>query len=81
MQSKQEHIFFEGINGLRFFAAIAVVITHIELIKGAFGIKNYWKNTFVFNLGGLGVYFFFVLSGFLITYLLLVEKQKTNTTA
>lgn len=79
MQSKQEHIFFEGINGLRFFAAIAVVITHIELIKGAFGIKNYWKNTFVFNLGGLGVYFFFVLSGFLITYLLLVEKQKTNT--
>ena len=81
MKQKQEHIFFEGINGLRFFAALAVVITHVELIKGAFGIKNYWQNTFVFNLGGLGVYFFFVLSGFLITYLLLVEKQKTNTIA
>ncbi len=79
MENKQKHIFFEGINGLRFFAALAVVITHIELIKHMFGIENCWQNTFVFNLGGLGVYFFFVLSGFLITYLLLVEKQKTNT--
>lgn len=30
-------------------------------------------------MGGLGVYFFFVLSGFLITYLLLVEKEKFGT--
>ena len=79
MPQEQKPIFFEGINALRFIAALAVVITHIELIKHIFGIDNYWQNTLVFNLGGLGVYFFFVLSGFLITYLLLVEKQKTNT--
>ncbi len=68
-------VYFSGINGLRFLAALAVIITHIELLKGNFDMKNYWKNSLIFNLGGIGVYFFFVLSGFLITYLLLVEKK------
>ena len=55
-----------------------MIITHIELIKGPFGLKSHWNDPLFFNLGGLGVYFFFVLSGFLITYLLLVEKGKYN---
>ncbi len=79
MKKPEQHIFFEGINALRFFAALAVIITHIELIKNFYSLGNSWQNTIVFNLGSLGVYFFFVLSGFLITYLLLVEKQKTNS--
>lgn len=87
-------VYFPGLNGLRFFAAFAVVITHIELVKHFQGYPTFWiENTsneltltnvlqkFAFAAGGLGVYFFFVLSGFLITYLLLVEKQKTGTVA
>ncbi len=35
----------------------------------------------MFELGSLGVIFFFVLSGFLITYLLLQEKKVTQTVA
>jgi peptidoglycan/LPS O-acetylase OafA/YrhL len=35
----------------------------------------------IFELGSLGVIFFFVLSGFLITYLLLQEKKVTQTIA
>lgn len=67
---------------MRFFAAIAVVITHIELIKHQSGFSDIWKNNkLVFELGSLGVIFFFVLSGFLITYLLLQEKKVTNTIA
>jgi peptidoglycan/LPS O-acetylase OafA/YrhL len=69
-------VYFPGLNGLRFFAALAVIITHVELIKGVFGYKSFWSHPLFFNLGGLGVYFFFVLSGFLITYLLLIEQQN-----
>jgi len=75
-QHQKEIVFFPGINGLRFFAALAVIITHIELLKSAFGFKNIWTHPIIYNLGGLGVYFFFVLSGFLITFLLLKEKEK-----
>lgn len=79
---KEEHIYFSGLNGLRFFAAIAVVITHIELIKYQSGFSDIWRNNkLVFELGSLGVIFFFVLSGFLITYLLLQEKKVTQTVA
>lgn len=74
-------VYFPGLNGLRFFAAMAVVITHIELLKGSFGLVSFWKNPVIFELGSLGVYFFFVLSGFLITYLLLQEKELKNTVA
>jgi peptidoglycan/LPS O-acetylase OafA/YrhL len=72
----EKSIYFPGINGLRFLAALAVIITHIELLKDIFHFDNYWRNPLIYNLGGLGVYFFFVLSGFLITYLLLIEKEK-----
>jgi len=87
-------VYFPGLNGLRFFAAFAVVVTHIELVKHFQGYPTLWventgpelsiKNIFqkvVFEVGGLGVYFFFVLSGFLITFLLLTEKNKTGTVA
>lgn len=79
---EEKNIYFNGLNGLRFFAAIAVVITHIELIKYQAGYSEIWKNNkLVFELGSLGVIFFFVLSGFLITYLLLQEKKVTQTIA
>ncbi|MGZ3885588.1 MAG: acyltransferase family protein, partial [Bacteroidia bacterium] len=57
-----------------------MIITHVELIKQMMGCKGLWdKSKLVFELGGLGVVFFFVLSGFLITYLLLKEKSQTGT--
>jgi peptidoglycan/LPS O-acetylase OafA/YrhL len=69
-------IYFPGLNGLRFFSALAVIITHVELIKDKFGFDNCWHNVVIHNLGVTGVSFFFVLSGFLITYLMLLEKTR-----
>jgi peptidoglycan/LPS O-acetylase OafA/YrhL len=93
-------VYFPGLNGLRFFAAVAVIFTHIELIKKFLGYGSHWLDLeklsystpleavfrreiswvtpFISNSGPLGVVFFFVLSGFLITYLLFVEKETTG---
>ncbi|MDY0987420.1 acyltransferase [Flavobacterium sp. CFBP9031] len=68
--------FFSNLNGVRFIAAAMVIISHIELGKSYFGIENEFSN--LKQLGVLGVSLFFVLSGFLITFLLLEEKNKNG---
>ena len=68
---------FQGLNSLRFIAAFLVVMHHSETIKRKNGIENYeWLG--LFRNGGNAVTFFFVLSGFLITYLLLKENGITG---
>jgi len=70
--------FFGGLNPLRFFAALLVLMHHSEAIKYKNGLPNLeWLG--LFRNGNNAVTFFFVLSGFLITYLLLKESFKTGT--
>ena len=69
----KEKLYFNNLNGLRFFAALMVVICHIELNKKYFLLTNYREQ--LRYLGDVGVDLFFVLSGFLITILLLKEKE------
>jgi len=62
---------FETFDALRFFAFFKVFIFHIPILS--FPIFNFIKNG-----GGIAVCFFFSLSGFLITYLILEEKKNTG---
>lgn len=55
------------------------MIAHVELFKGILGLPNNFDSPFVSVIGKLGVVLFFVLSGFLITFLLLSEKKQTGT--
>ena len=71
---------FEGLNALRFFAAFLVVIHHAEAVRKKNGLFNLDWLSF-FKNGGNAVTFFFVLSGFLITYLLLKEDNQTGETS
>lgn len=62
---------------MRFFAALFVVFHHGEQIRLTYGFSNF-KDLSIFKNGGLAVTFFFVLSGFLITYrsLTQIKSQK-----
>jgi peptidoglycan/LPS O-acetylase OafA/YrhL len=63
-----------GLNGIRAIAAFLVLISHIWQFQYWFGFK---EPEFVpYQAAGLGVTLFFVLSGYLITYLLILEKDR-----
>jgi peptidoglycan/LPS O-acetylase OafA/YrhL len=69
---------FEGLNGLRFIAAFLVVMHHSETIRKKYGLLNL-EDFSLFKNGFNAVSFFFVLSGFLITYLLMKEQKQRNS--
>ena len=76
-------IFFPNLDGLRFISFFVVFLHHCYLsffsyLRGSSPVA--WQvQSFLFRYGTLGVNFFFVLSGFLITYLLIKEKEITGT--
>jgi len=70
-----KRIYLPGLNGIRAIAAIAVIISHIGLNLDLYQIPKAGG----YALASFGVTMFFALSGFLITYLLLSEKAKTDT--
>jgi peptidoglycan/LPS O-acetylase OafA/YrhL len=73
-------VFFPNLNGIRFLAALVVIVHHVEMAKYWFGLPNIYDSSFVGGVfGELGIILFFVLSGFLITYLLLEEHRRTGT--
>ena len=73
-------IYFKNLDGLRAIAAMAVVFTHIVSWIPSEGYLNKYIGvliSFSSRGGKYGVTFFFILSGFLISYLLFHE-QKIN---
>lgn len=72
--------YFNGLNALRFFAAYLVVLHHAEQIRMKYELFHL-KDYSLFNNGSVAVTFFFSLSGFLISYLLLRESESTGTVA
>ena len=70
--------YLEGLNTLRFFAALFVIISHAKISLDKLGICKNVELAFL-DRGGDAVDFFFTLSGFLITYLLIIELHETKT--
>ncbi len=92
MKENTNKIYFEHLDIIRFIAAFMIVILHsYEAWTGWYGevgllsngtyeeltYNGSFINQFLKNFG-LGVDIFFLLSGFLITYILLEEKKRFN---
>lgn len=65
MNDKSQIKYIPGIDGLRAIAVLMVLAYHLRIPMAKGGI--------------LGVTIFFVISGFLITQILLTELENTNT--
>jgi len=65
-------IHLKGLNGIRAIAACSVLIYHTNQSLNTYGLPNFES----VDLAAFGVTIFFSLSGFLITYLLLLEKER-----
>ncbi len=77
MYRQPEFKYFNNLDGLRFLAAFAVIIGHCQSVIFQHGMRVY--SPFADKLANFGVDFFFVLSGFLISYLLFREVDTTGT--
>ena len=77
--SQKNKVYFENLNAIRFIAASLVIIHHIEQFNVLFHLPNYWNYKGVIVIGKLGVVLFFLLSGFLISYLIFREHELTHT--
>lgn len=71
---ENDKIYLPGLNGIRAIAALAVVISHTNGHLGNFGLTTLPY----LGLASFGVTIFFTLSGFLITFLLFKEIEKTG---
>ena len=67
-------IYLKGLNGLRAIAAISILISHVSQPE----YSNFSSSILAIKTGFDGVTLFFVLSGFLITFLLLNEDKKSK---
>ncbi len=71
----KKKIYFSGLDGLRFISIFFVVLHHLFTFKNYYGL-NKFDVPVLGRIGYYGIQFFFAGSGFLITYLLLVEYNK-----
>jgi peptidoglycan/LPS O-acetylase OafA/YrhL len=73
-------VYFPILDSLRFLASAAVFLAHSVVFFKFPGGELHFSD-FIKDAGYYGVVFFYTLSGFLITYLLLKEKKNMGTIA
>lgn len=80
---RDNDLYFKNLDGLRAIAAFSVIFYHLSFWFDYPHTLFYDLIKFVLSFGGhggeFGVIFFFILSGFLITYLMFSEQSKSGS--
>jgi|GEM_PF-5512959 len=71
---KQEMTRYQALDGVRAVAILFVLLAHVRGSSGAPEYPSWWWH--LGDIGNLGVRIFFVLSGFIITHILLRESAR-----
>ena len=66
-----------GLDGLRAISILLVLCGHLDGTSGFYNNPAFWNH--IGDIANLGVRVFFVISGYIITLLLLRETEKTGT--
>jgi peptidoglycan/LPS O-acetylase OafA/YrhL len=72
----KKKVYFPALDSLRAIAMLLVFLAHVGPVMKLGGLDIGWMEWS--RLGSTGMILFFILSGFLITYLLLVEQQDRH---
>jgi len=72
-----QKVYFPALDSLRAIAMLLVFLSHAGPVMKLAGLDIGWTEWG--RLGSIGLSLFFILSGFLITYLLLQERQDRHT--
>ncbi len=76
MDSKERIL---SLDGLRALSILLVIASHASCARGFPGASKFAASSIPYYVGNLGVRIFFVISGFLITRLLLKEEEKSGS--
>lgn len=79
--TRDHKIFFPNLDGLRFLSFFGVFLMHsFSAVYPEIDLAHWYNRVLarIFSSGDIGVSFFFVLSGFLITFLLMQEKESNG---
>ena len=81
--SKPEQVHFPTLDTVRGIAALGVLLHHLQLFNKKSGFLSLFDShifsRLISSMGANCVNLFFCLSGFLLTYLLLVEKGNSGS--
>lgn len=72
-------VYFKNLDAIRFIAAFLVILHHAQWYKTKGGLSSWpYLDYMLKDTGRIGVNLFFVLSGFLISFLLMKENKETG---
>jgi peptidoglycan/LPS O-acetylase OafA/YrhL len=74
---REQKIYFPALDSLRAIAMGLVFASQLGPVAATIGVSNIWSAPA--TVGRVGMALFFVLSGFLITYLLLAERDERHS--